>query len=380
VLGPPLGQLLSPARETYAFLPLAIDHVHPEPTEHARYLIAICAPLLAALATATAPRWLARVPAGAVAPAVVAAQLAVAGVVVASIVGQYRMHFGLIYTRGESTTTAHLFTPATLAVATLLAASAAGAIRVERVRARLAAGLGADSRRRRLAVGAVAAAATAIWMLHAVHSDSEIASAPGDVLYHLGFTLDETFAMLNGRTPLVDFTAQYGSLWPYAPALAMLVLGKTVLTFTLVLCSISALALFAVYDVLRRVTRSAVAALLLYLPFLATSLFHITGTLQSRSTPATYYGNFPLPYALPYLLAWLTARRIERGGGARAPCCCSPSPGSRCSTTATSAPPRSARLPRRCCGPPSGSIAARCYASAAAPPPASRPRSRSSRC
>ena len=32
------------------------------------------------------------------------------------------------------------------------------------------------------------------------------------------FTLDETYAILNGRTPLADFTAQYGSLWPYLPA------------------------------------------------------------------------------------------------------------------------------------------------------------------
>src|SRR6185503_7054955 len=57
---------------------------------------------------------------------------------------------------------------------------------------------------------------------------------------------------------------------------------------------------------------SALAALLLYLPFLATSLFLLGGTHRYRSTPATYYASFPLRYALPLLVAWLTARHLAR--------------------------------------------------------------------
>jgi hypothetical protein len=154
-------------------------------------------------------------------------------------------------------------------------------------------------------------------MLHAVNSDASIANAPEDVRYHLGFTLDETVAVLDGRTPLVNFTAQYGSLWPFATALPMLAFGKTVLTFTVVLSALSGLALLAIYGVLRRATRSAPLALMLYLPFLATSLFMIGGTLANRSSVGTYFANFPLRYAMPFFLAWLTARRLERGGGQR---------------------------------------------------------------
>jgi hypothetical protein len=312
VLGPPLGRLLLPARNPYTFLPGA-GTPHPEPTEQARYLIALAAPLLGSLATAAAPRRLARVPQRFVGAVVTATQIALVGVVIASIVAQYRLRFGAIYTRGlEPTLTLHYFTPATLATAALLAGATAAALRSERLREHAAALL-SDSRRRRLLAGGLALGATAIWMLHAVHSDAEIGNAVEDVRYHLEFTLDETFAVLNGRTPLVNFTAQYGSLWPYAIAEPMLAFGKTVLTFTIVLCTITTLALLAVYGVLRRVARSAPAALLLYLPFLATSLYQISGTFQNRSTVGSYYASFPLRYAMPFLLAWLVARRIERG-------------------------------------------------------------------
>ena len=254
-------------------------------------------------------------PERAVGPLVVATQLALAALVLASLVAQYRLRFGVVYTRGlEPTLTLRYFTPATLAVAALLAAAMAGLLRSRSLRERAAAALRDESGPRRIALGSVAVALTAVWMLHAVHTDAELGNAVEDVRYHLGFTIDETFAVLNGRTPLVDFTPQYGSLWPFALALPMLAFGKTVLTFTLVLCTITALALLAIYGVLRRATGSAAAALLLYLPFLATSLFQISGTLQNRSTVGSYYANFPLRYALPFLLAWLTARRLERGG------------------------------------------------------------------
>lgn len=314
VLGPPLGQLLSPASSPYTFLAGSAAGIHPEPTEHARYLIALAAPLLGALAVASAPRWLARVPPAVAASAVAATQWTLAIVVVASIVVQYRLRFGEIYTRGlEPTLELRYFTPTTLAVAALLAVAVTAAARREHLRARAAAVL-RETRARRIVLTAVAAAATAIWALHAVHSDASIANAVEDVRYHLGFTIDETFAVLNGRTPLVDFSAQYGSLWPFVIALPMLAFGETALTFTVVLCTLTALALFAIYDVLRRATRSSATALLLYLPFLATSLYQAAGTLANRSSAGTYYANFPLRYAGPYLVAWLVARQLERGG------------------------------------------------------------------
>ena len=313
LLGPPLGRLLSPKPGSVRFLLGTLPFVAPEPTEHARYLLAVCAPLLGVLALALAPRWASGIPRRAVAWAARWTQVALAVLVAAAIVAQYRLRYGPTYSQQPGVTFAErYFAPATLAAAALLAAAVANGLRTPVVRGFLAA-RPSDSATRRVLAGAAALAATAVWMLHAVHTDAEIGDALLSVRYHLGFVLDETFAVLNGRTPLVDFTAQYGSLWPYAIAIPMAVFGKSVLTFTIVLCAITTLALLAVYGVLRRVTRNSAAALLLYLPFLATSLFLIRGTLRERLTPGSYYGTFPLRYALPFLLAWLTARRIARG-------------------------------------------------------------------
>lgn len=310
-LGPPLGRL-APASDAYTFLPFIA--VRPEPTELARYAIVVFAPLLLALMTASAPRWLPRTTASAASRGLVVSQVALVAVVVASIAAQYRFRFGAEYTFGQlDPFSRRYFTPATLVVALLLASALAGAATTPRVRRGVAAILWQESRGRTLLMGGLALAATAIWILHAVHADAEIASAPSSLMYHLEFTLDETFAVLNGRTPLVDFTAQYGSLWPFVIAVPMLVLGKSILVFTAVLCSISAVALLAVYGVLRRVTHSATAALALYLPFLATALFRIEGPLDNRLSTGSYYATFPLRYAIPLCLAWLTARHVDRG-------------------------------------------------------------------
>jgi len=321
LLGPPLGALLLPAHSPYTFVGTIPGGVHPEPTEQGRYLIAVGAPALAALALATLlPRLSTSLPTRAVDPLAVLPQLALVGVVIASIVAQYRFTFGFAYTRGlytGGTFTMHYFSPATLAVGIALAVATASALRSEAVRRRATAALLAESRPRRFAITGCAAVATLVWLLHAVHSDAEIGNALEVVRYHLAFTLDETFAVINGRTPLVDFTAQYGSLWPFVLALPMVAFGKTVLAFTVAACTISGLAVLGVFGVLRRAVRSATAALLLYLPFLATSLFTINGTPRDRMSPGSYYAAFPLRYALPYFVAWLTARRIERTPSAR---------------------------------------------------------------
>jgi hypothetical protein len=312
VLGPPLGTLLAPSPGPYTFLREELWVIHPEATEQARYLIAVGAPLLASVAVAVMARSRLRISSRVADVAVVGTQLALVLVVVASVVLQYRLRLGVIYTRGiETTTRMRYFTPQTLTVAALLCTMAVAVLWVPRLRA-AAATITGESRRRRMLAGTLAIAATAIWMLHAVHTDAEIGNAIEDVRYHLAFTLDETFAVLNGRTPLVDFTAQYISLWPFVVAVPMAALGKTVFAYTIATCTITTVALLAVYGVLRRAARSATAALLLYLPFLATSVFMIEGSRQNRSSIGSYYATFPLRYALPFFVAWLTARQLQR--------------------------------------------------------------------
>jgi hypothetical protein len=315
LLGPPLGRLLFGTDQPYAFLAGSRPAIHLEPTEHARFLLALGAPLLASLAIATAPRWQPRLSERVVTLAVATTQAALAAIVVACAIAQNRFVFRSIYLVGDQPDlTVHYFKPVTFVVAAIVAAAIVLGTRHEAIRAAAAAAL-RETRTRRLAASAAGLLLTAIWLLHAVHTDTTIATAPEDVRYHLGFTLDETFAVLDGLTPLADFTAQYGSLWPYLPALAMIVFGKTTLAFTLTMCVLGGLAALAIYGVLRRVTRSSLAALALYLPFLANGLFLIgAGTgAGERSTVGSYYGTFPLRYAGPFFVAWLTARRLDRG-------------------------------------------------------------------
>jgi hypothetical protein len=66
------------------------------------------------------------------------------------------------------------------------------------------------------------------------------------------------------------------------------------------------------YDVLRRVSRSSLTGLVLFAPFLATSFFLLRGPLENRYTLATIFADYPLRFAGPWLLAWLTVRHLDR--------------------------------------------------------------------
>ncbi|HKG04224.1 MAG TPA: hypothetical protein VKB03_13680 [Conexibacter sp.] len=315
-LAGPLGVLLTPSHHSYTFTAGYAPLVRPEPTEHARYLIALSLPLLMAFATIVAPRWLPRLSPSRARVAVTSTQALLALLLAACYIAQVRLRYGFLYTHQDGNVfQMRYFTTATIVAAGLLTLAMIAFVRRERLR-HAAAALMRDSRARVALGWTLAVIATAVWLLNAVNTDGSLASAPADVPAHLAFTLDETSAVLNGMSPLVDFTAQYGSLWPYATAPLMLVFGKTVLTFSLVMCALTSVALLAIYAVLRRVTRSAIAALLLYLPFLATSLFTLEDLPQARSSLASY-GTFPLRYAGPYVLALLTARHIDRDGGPR---------------------------------------------------------------
>ncbi|MFL5818140.1 MAG: hypothetical protein ACJ76L_11140 [Conexibacter sp.] len=314
LLGPPLGDLLGQSRGGFTFFPSSAAGAYEESTEHARYLIAIAGPILLALTTRWAFRRQPTLPARVVELAVPFAQLALAALLIACFVAQYRVRYGTVYTRvvGLSIRERY-FNPATLAVAAAIAGSLLLAARSAAVRTRAATLLRESSGRR---WGALAAAAllTAVWLTHAVNTEESIGSVLEAVRYHLGFTLDETYAVLDGLTPLVDFSSQYSALWPFATALVLHGLGgDPVLVFTLTMCALTSLSLLAIYGVLRRVTRSSLAALLLYVPFLATSLFSIGAAAVNRGSFGNYFGVFPLRYAGPYLVAWLTARQLERG-------------------------------------------------------------------
>jgi hypothetical protein len=305
VAGKPLGQLLYPRVPRSALFPWENGYVRPEPREEGGYLIALALPALLALGVLWTTRR-PQLPERLVRTGVTGARAATLALVAVSLIGQG-------FTRSVSLFGARYFTPATLLVGAVLALAIALAARAPALRRRLAATL-RGSRRRTLAATALAVTATALWLLHALNTDASIVWTEHSVWYNLPFTADDTYAVLNGRTPFVDFTPLYASLWPLVAALPLAAFGKALLVFTLTMCTLTGVALLAVFDLLRRVTRSATGALLLYLPLLATSLFTGEGTQAYGYTMGTYFGIFPLRYAGPLLLAALTARQLDRRG------------------------------------------------------------------
>ncbi len=311
-LGPSVGDTLLP-RSSVAFFATPSHDLAPEPHEQGRFLVALLGPLLLAGATVVLARRAPRIPTAAVRPLVWAAQLALVAFAVVCLVVQR----GLVFVvPNVEPTTQQYFTNATLIVGVLGVAAAVAAARSARVRG-LAARLARETPARRLGWTLAAALLIAVWQLHAFNTEGTVFNETPPAAYHLQFTLDETFAVLNGRTPLVDFIPQYGSLWPYPVAAAMSLLGTSVGVFSGLMCLISALALLAIYDVLRRVARSSLTALLLFAPFLATSYFLLRGPLENRYTVATIFADYPLRFAGPWLLAWLTVRHLDRAADGR---------------------------------------------------------------
>ena len=301
LLGPPLADLQPQAAGPSAFWPGA--PLLPEPVEHARYLIALAGPfLLSGVVLAAARRRLALRPAT-VRAAALASAAALCSFLALCLLAQNSV---LLRAHVPPALPTRFFDLRTLVVAALLALLLAAGLRrgVALPRA-----LRGEGRPLRSACLATAALLTALWLLTAINTDATIARAPGYDL--LPWSMAETFAVLNGRTPLADFHSQYSQLWPYAGAIVLALTSATTATWTTTMVTISGLALLAVYATFRRVARSPVLALALYAPFLATSFFMLTGPPENRFTPAGIFSAWPLRYAGPYLLAWLVARHCE---------------------------------------------------------------------
>ncbi len=297
LLGGPLGSLLLTNHGQVTILPEWEFALHPKPTEQARYLIALAAPLMLAVATLILAQRSLRLPPRTTGALVIVSQCAGAAFIIVCV--------------WEQRTIQTYFTAETLLAAGALAAGALCALKSDRVRGAVTGAL--SSRRAAVSAVGVAAAvlATVIWVLAGLNFSDTIGNAGGATIYNLKWPLDETFAVLDGRTPLVNFVPQYGALWPSVTALSMSVFGATFTTFSVTMCAITALSLIAIFALLWRVCGNAIGALALYLPFLATSLFFFAPPGVNRWGPITLYALFPVRCGGPYLLAWLTARHID---------------------------------------------------------------------
>ena len=308
LLGPPLGRLLEPA-SVPAFVPALRSIVRPEPTEHARYLIAIAAPVaLAGLLAWLVARGRAPPRSAGLDLLAQASQLALAAFLVAAVVVQHAITYR--YEAREPGFRHVYFTWPTLVFAAVAAAVALALLRRGELIARIAHRL-RDTPRRTLAARAVAVAFTLVWLLCAINSDSSASAANPGVAINLRYWIDETYAVLNGRAPLVDFHSQYAQLLPYASAAWMRLAGASVSTYSAFMVAGALGALLCTYAVLARVARSALAGLALYAPFAATSFFTEHGPPDNRYGPVDAFSMFPIRYGGAYLLAWLTARSID---------------------------------------------------------------------
>jgi hypothetical protein len=313
LIGPWLGTTLLPHADA-RYWSNYLSEVHPEPIEQGRFLLALTAPLLLAGFTVGVRRLRPRWEPTTIDALVVAIQAAAIGFVVLCLLQQQRGVLGPLYPAEEEPAfLLDFFTPATLLVAAAGTVAVVWAIGSARLRASLTSWT-RETRKAQLAAGVVALGAIVVWLSHAAYTERTIGAAHTEVLYHLQFPLDETFAVLDGRTPLVDFAAQYGSLWPYAFAAGMSALGDSVGVWVTMALVATGLGMAAVYTVLRCAARSSIRGLLLFLPVLATSFFMLGGTRANRYTYGDYYGTFPIRYAGPAILAWLVARHL---GGAK---------------------------------------------------------------
>jgi hypothetical protein len=307
-VAPALGDAMFPPTE-YDFWPDIQWLVRHEPTEHAAFLLALVGAVTPSAAVMATRRWPLTTGPAMRHAGVTIAQATVCAFLGVSLIAQHAFVFGRDYTLGASRHYVY-FTWTTVAVALLLTIGVAHLLARPIPRQRLAR-LTGETRGRRIGSLLVAALFTAAWLLTAVNVDSSVGHVNRAVFDMLPWSMDETWAILDGRTPLVDFHAQYGQLWPYMTAGVMALVGASLGVYTATMATIGGAALLAVFATFRRVTRSSIAALALFLPFVASGFFVQRGPLANRYGASNLFTIFPVRYAGPYLLAWLLSRALD---------------------------------------------------------------------
>lgn len=301
-VAPALGGIVSSSSEGQTFFASSQMFVKPEPTEFARYLLAVVfAGLLAVWVLALTPKVVGRWrPSPAIDLAIVGSQAAALVMAAVAVVAQFR-----VPSFGASTTIYFSWW------------NLAGGVVV-------ATGLAAVARRRLLPIGrvappsratalfglVVAVLVTSLWLMPAVYTDANLGLALDEVLFHVQFTFGELLVVPAGRSPLVDFIPQYSALLPYVLGPIITALGATVSAFTLVMAALSLAGLLGVYGVFATVTRDWRTALLLYVPFLGLTLYTVRFAGDQRFNFANYYAVMPLRYVAPFVVAFLCARSL----------------------------------------------------------------------
>jgi len=309
LLGPTIGHaFLAPRGEP--LWPPEVLAGSPEPAKHGRYVVALLGPVVLAMAVWLGARRPPQLHPALIAVAVAASQAMLLALALVALLAQEGIAFHPNPLSQWSPVARH-----TLLVAVGLAVLLAVALRSARMRdlvTRAARGVGA-SRRWQAVCAAIAALCTVSWLLPAVNTEATVGLAQLSDLPP--WAMGDAYAILNGSTPLVDLHPFYSVLWGYVAAGPMRLFGAGIATFTVTMTATSAIALLLVYDIFRRSAGNALLALGLYLPFLALGFAEIGVTdAADPLSNAEIFSVWPMRYAGPYVLAWLTARHV--GGAA----------------------------------------------------------------
>ena len=165
--------------------------------------------------------------------------------------------------------------------------------------------------RRPWLVLALAAVSTVIFLLPAVITDATVGQSGLFTSKGVGLHAEDYLAVINGRTPLVNYIGEYANLLPFAIAPLLAAFGSSMTAFTVLMSTLSAIALLAIFGVFTEITRRPWLALVLYVPFLALALFpwHEDGVF--RQFAGDYYAVLPDRLLGPFLLGWLCALSIR---------------------------------------------------------------------
>ncbi len=240
--------------------PLPGFRFFPEPQEQRAYLVLLTAPLVLAFGTLLLQRALREHPTWSprLLPAAVAGQVFLLLLVIPSGVAQ--IHIAAYFSR------------ISVALALIAAVLCATAVVDPKFAAWLQAVTRAVRRRGRFtrAWTATVAGLATLAVTVGLYNEQNIGLAPAATWYHLNFTMEEYAAVLNGATPLVDFTPQYNFVLPYVLGPAFDGLGGvTTGTFTTVMTVFSWAALMSVYLAFRMSHDAPFVVLIGYLAFLA---------------------------------------------------------------------------------------------------------------
>jgi len=300
-LGPPVGRaLFRPGSDQLWPLGWWETQGQPEPVKQGRYLLATLAPLLFAAAIVVGTRRRVSLRSSWVRPIAFTSYAVVLALVGKALLDQHLMG------NNDSPVPA-LVRLSAVALAGTLVVVVLSTMRRSRVASSLAA-LVHETKARRWAAVAGTVTFLTIWLLPAVQTDGVIGDGAGP---NLPWTMNDAIAVLDGRTPLVDYHLIYAKLAPYPAALVLATFGTTTFVYTAFMAVLNGLVLLVVYGTFRLVTRSSLAALALLLPFVAVSdIPPGTNPISRLGSPMTMPAIWPMRYGGIYLLAWLTARQI----------------------------------------------------------------------